>query len=71
LELLWYADDCGIPVDDLQLADGEDSEDIENIQVDDVETEPPIAALAKIPNAVHSSATSNDSSTESDTSKAK
>jgi hypothetical protein len=28
LELLWYADDRGIPVDDLQLADGNDSKDI-------------------------------------------
>jgi hypothetical protein len=71
LELLWYADDRGIPVDDLQLADGDDREDNENIQVDDVETEQPIATLAKIPNDVHSSATSNNSSTESDTSKAK
>jgi hypothetical protein len=71
LELLWcYADDHGIPVDDLQLADGNDSKDNENIQADDVETEP-IATLAKIPNDVHSSATSNDSSTELDTSKAK
>jgi hypothetical protein len=25
LELLWYADDRGIPVDDLQLVDGNDS----------------------------------------------
>jgi hypothetical protein len=60
----------GIPVDDLQLVDGNDSKDNENIQVDDVETES-IATLAKIPNDVHSSATSNESSTESDTSKAK
>jgi hypothetical protein len=64
LELLWYADDCGIPVDDLQLADGNNSKD------NDVETEP-IATLAKIPNDVHSSATSNNSSTELDTSKGK
>jgi hypothetical protein len=42
LELLWYADDRGIPVDDLQFADGDDSKDNENIQVDDVETEQPI-----------------------------
>jgi hypothetical protein len=60
-----------LPVNDLQLADGDNSEDNENIQVDDVETEPPIATLAKIPNDVHSSATRNDSSTESDNSKAK
>jgi hypothetical protein len=70
LELLWYADDRGIPVDDLQLVDGNDSKDNENNQADDVETEP-IATLAKIPNDVHSRATSNNSSTESDTSKAK